>query len=202
MTRLDEWIHQNLVDNEKYGQYLDKYRPQRGKLKYEDIDEYIMNRHYRPRAVAVLKKEKRNFRFENWTRPRRCLNYERRSELTLKDGLEYRFDFRSSLETLFVLKEEGLKKILAVGGFGSSGRRLNYTLFTALFYLLGKQKPIRHHLIVYDRFNRFKFFKSYTRPLVAIWLGMNYPLDKHLVEEIRKAGVDFSKVQERFPEIR
>ena len=69
-------------------------------------------------------------------------------------------------------------------------------------YFLGKQKPIRHHLIVYDRFNRFKFFKSYTRPLVAIWLGMNYPLDKHLVEEIRKAGVDFSKLRERFPEIR
>ncbi len=201
MTRLDEWIHRNLIDNEKYRQYLDKYRPQRDKLEYEDIDEYIMNRHYRPRAVAMLKKQKKNFRMEDWTRPRRGLNYERRSNLTLRDGLEYRFDFRGPLETFFVLKEDGLKKILAVGGFGSSGRRLNYTLFTAVFHLLGKRKPIRHHLIVYDRFNRFKFFKSYTRPLVAIWLGMNYPLDQRLIAEIRKAGVDFSKVQERFPAI-
>jgi hypothetical protein len=161
-----------------------------------------MDKHYRPRAAVLLRKEKRHFRLKDWTRRRRGLDYERRSNLTLHDGLEYRFDFRGPLATLFVLKEDGLKKILAVGGFGSSGGRLNYTLFTAIFYLLGRQKSVRHHLILYDRFNRFKFLRTYRRPLVTVWLGMNYPLDKGLAAEIRKAGVDFSKVQEKFPGIK
>jgi len=198
MTKLDEWIHQNLIDNEEYGRYLDQYRSQRDRLKFENIDEYIMNRHYRSRAIASLKKRKRNFKMEDWTRPRRGLDYERRSGLVLKNGSEYRFDFRSPLETLFILRENGLKKILAAGGFGGSGRRLDYTLFTAVFYLLAKKRPILHHLILYDRFNRFKFVRSYARPLVAAWLGMNYPLDQKLISEIRKTGVDFSSVQKKW----
>lgn len=201
MTKLDEWIYEHLIDNKEYGQYLDRYRPQKDRLGYEDIDEYILGRHYRPRAVKILKKQKRNFRMDDWTRQRYGWDYERRSNLTLKDGLEYRFDFRNPLETLFVFQEEGLRKILAVGGSGSSGQRLDYTKFTAVFYLLGKKKPIRHHLILYDRFNRFRFLKTYARPIITPSLGSNYTLDPGLIQEMERQGIDFWKLRGKFGDV-
>ncbi|MBI2447676.1 MAG: hypothetical protein HYV48_04000, partial [Candidatus Omnitrophica bacterium] len=55
-SRLDEWIFERLIDQTEYAAYLDRYRPmvRSGKIK-KDIDEYIMDRHYRPKAIKILR---------------------------------------------------------------------------------------------------------------------------------------------------
>lgn len=90
---------------------------------------------------------------------------------------------------------------MAVGGSGSSGQRLNYTKFTAVFYLLGKQKPIRNHLILYDRFNQFRFLKTYARPIITPSLGSNYTLDPGLTREMERHGIDFWKLRGKFGDV-
>ncbi|MFH0772578.1 MAG: hypothetical protein V1933_08170 [Candidatus Omnitrophota bacterium] len=57
-SRLDEWIFKHLVDQNEYGAYLDRYRPARARGEIGDIDKHVMNRHYRPRAIKILRRKK------------------------------------------------------------------------------------------------------------------------------------------------
>ena len=83
-TRLDEWIFEHLVDQKEYAFFLDRYRPmaQTGKMK-KDIDEYIMDRHYRPKAIKMLCHEK-GFDLTLWKKKRTRLEYSRRTNLYWK----------------------------------------------------------------------------------------------------------------------
>lgn len=193
-TKLDEWIYKNLVKEDVYRKYLDKYLPLKEKLRYDDVDEYILSKHYRPKAIKILSKTKKSFNLKEWTRKRFGYRYERKSNLILKEGIPFRFDFRNILESLFILKNKGDKQILARGGGGSSGQRMNYTLFTAIFYLLGKEKRIKHHLIKYNSFNEYEYIATYHKPIITFDLGSNYLLDEKLKEEIRKNGISWRRI--------
>lgn len=195
MTKLDEWIFEHLVDERKYSQYLKKYLPLKNKLKYSNVDEYILKKHYRPRAIKILSKTKKSFNLREWTRKRFKYRYERKTNLNLKDGATFRFDFRNSLESIFILKNGEDKQILAVGGSGSSGQRMKYTLFTAIFHLLGKKKKIKHYLLRYDSFNRFKYIATYNKPIITWDLGSNYRLDEKLKKEMGKNGIQLDKIR-------
>jgi len=105
-TKLDEWIYENLVDNNQYSQYLDKYLPLKDKLKYSDVDEYIMNKRYRPKAIKILSRTKKSFNIPKWAKERYGYCYEHKSNLMLKDGTPFRFDFRNFLKSFFILKME------------------------------------------------------------------------------------------------
>lgn len=80
-SRLDEWIFKHLIDQNEYAAYLDRYRPivQGGKIK-KDIDEYIMDKHYRPNAIKELS-SKEGFDLNLWTKPRNRMEYSRRTNL-------------------------------------------------------------------------------------------------------------------------
>lgn len=62
-------------------------------------------------------------------------------------------------------------------------------MFTAIFYLLAKKRKIPHHILKYNSFNEFEYLKTLRRVLVTWDLGMNYPLDRKLIDEIRSRGV-------------
>jgi len=174
------------------GGYLKKYLPLKDKLNYDDVDEYILDKHYRKKAVAVLSRDKKLFSIEKWTKPRYRYRYQRKTNLQLKDGSPFNFDFRNYLESFFILKQGADKQILAVGGSGSSGQRADYTLFTAIFYLLSKGKRkhrIRHHLLRYDSLNKYRYVGSYYKPIITYGLGNNYPLEEKLQKEIIKNGL-------------
>jgi len=194
LTKLDEWVFDHLINQEEYRRYLQKYLPLRGRLKYEDIDEYILIKHYRPKAIKILSKIRKSFNLQEWTKPRFKYEYERKTNLNLKDSTPFHFDFRNSLESIFVLKTKEGRQILAVGGGGSSGQRLKYTLFTAIFHLLDKKKKIKHHLLRYDSLNRFKYIATYSKPIITLDLGSNYHLDEKLRNEIRKSGLELDKI--------
>lgn len=189
LTRLDEWIFEHLIDEKVYRGYLDKYLPLRDKLKYDDVDEFILNKHYRPKAIKTLSRTKKSFNLNEWKKKRFGYRYERKSNLILKEGYAYPLDFRNSLESIFILKNGEDKQILSRGGSGSSGQRMNYTMFTAIFYLLGKRKRIRHYLLRYNSFNKYDYITTYYRPIVTWDLGSNYSLDKKLEKEIVKSGI-------------
>lgn len=157
LTKLDEWIYEHLAENKEYGRYLDKYLPLKDKLKYKDVDEYILKKHYRPKAIKILLQRRKTFNLGQWTKERFKYRYERKTNLNLKDGRPFRFDFRNPLENLFIMKRGQDKHILAVGGSGGSLQREKYTVFTAIFYLLGKKEKIKHHLIKYDAFNKYRY---------------------------------------------
>jgi len=191
LTKLDEWIFEHLIDEKEYRGYLDKYLPLRlrYKLKYDDVDEFILNKHYRPKAIKTLSRTKKSFNLKEWTKKRFGYRYERKSNLILKEGDAYPLDFRNSLESIFILKNDEDKQILSRGGSGSSGQRMDYTMFTAIFYLLGKKKTIRHYLLRYNSFNKYEYITTYYRSIVTWDLGSNYSLDKKLEKEIVKGGV-------------
>lgn len=195
LTKLDEWIFDNLISQEEYREYLEKYLPLKDKLKYSDVDEFILNKHYRPKAIKTLSGTRKSFNLQDWTRKRYRYDYKRKTNLCFKNGTPFRFDFRNSLESIFILKNGKDKQILAVGGGGSSGQREKYTLYTAIFYLLSKKKKIKHYLLRYDSFNRYKYIGAYNKPIITWDLGSNYFLDENLRKEIRKNGIKLEKIK-------
>lgn len=189
LTKLDEWVLEHLIKEEEYRRYLDKYLSLKDKLKYNDVDEYILNKHYRPKAIKALSESRKTFEHEKWTKKRFGYRYERKSNLILKEGMPFSFDFRNSLQSMFILRNRENKQILAVGGSGSSGQRQRYTMFTAIFYLLGKKKRIKRYLLKYNQFNKYQYIATYYKPIVTIDLGSNYQLDDKLRKEIERNGV-------------
>lgn len=196
LTKLDEWIFDHLVDEEEYSRYLQKYLPLEKKLKSGNVDEYILEKHYRPKAIKILSKTKKSFNLQAWTRKRFKYRYKRKTNLNLKDNTPLHFDFRNLLESLFILRKGKDKNILAVGGGGSSGQRMKYTLFTTIFYLLGKKGKIKHHLLKYDAFNRYKYIATYNRPIITWDLGSNYFLAEKLKKEIRRNGLALDEISD------
>ena len=193
-SRMDAWIFDNLVDNEQFGKYLDRYRGEKG-INSENIDQHIFKRHYYTEALSVLKRKK-NFNLTLWSKPRHQLRYDRKSNLSLKNGEEIGFDFRNTVVVLFTVKQKEDRLILAMGGSGSSGQRQDNTLFTAVYYFLSKKKPVRHHFIKYDGHNQFKYIRSYRRILITGGFGSNFSLNENLEREIRRAGINVYKIPE------
>lgn len=192
LSKLDEWTYEKLVDENEYKEYLDKYLKIKDKLKFDDVDKYILQRHYYPKAIDILSKKLSSFNLGAWQKKRFGYRYERKTELFLKDGTNLRFDFRNILESLFILKNEGNKYILAIGGSGGSYQRERYTLFTAIFYLLSKNNVIKHYLLKYNCFDKFEYIKTFNKPIITFDLGCNYPLDEKLRKEIRDNGIEFN----------
>lgn len=187
-SRLDEWIFEHLVDQNEYAVYLERYRPAKARGEIEDIDEHIMNTHYRPQAIKMLR-HKKFFNLARWTKKRICLEYHRRSNLYWKNGDEIRFDYRNSVESLFIRKNDGDKEVIGVGGSGSSGQREMCTFFTAVFYLLGKKARITHFLLKYNGFNEFEYIGCKYRTILTPGFGSNFDLDKRLFKEVWKKGL-------------
>lgn len=195
LSRLDEQIYRNLVVEEDYRKYFNKYLKLKSKLNYEDVDEYILDRHYRPEAIEILSKKVKSFNLEDWKKKRFRFNHERKSNLKLKDGTDLRFDFRNMLQSLFILSKGRDKFILAIGGSGGSYQRERYTLFTAIFYLLGKERSICHHLLKYNCNNEFEYIKAFKKPIVTFDLGSNYDIDEKLKREIRSNGINMDEIK-------
>jgi hypothetical protein len=191
LSKLDEWIYDKLVNEEEYRGYLDKYLKLKNKLKFDDIDKYILKKHYYPKAIDMLSKRLINFNLDAWQKKRFSYKYERKTELFLKDGSNLRFDFRNTLESIFILKANGDKCILAIGGSGGSYQRERYTLFTAIFYLLSRSRTIKHHLLKYNHFNKFEYIRTFHKPIITIDFGSNYPLDEKLQKKISNYGIQF-----------
>ncbi|MDP3011851.1 MAG: hypothetical protein Q8N27_03960 [Candidatus Hydromicrobium sp.] len=194
-SKLDEWIFKNLIEEDDYRKYLNKYLELKSKLNYKDIDEYILEKHYRPRAIEILSKKVKGFNLDNWKKQRFKFSYERKSNLQLKDGTNFRFDFRNILESFFILNEGWDRYMLAIGGSGSSYQRERYTVFTTIFYLLGKRKNICHHLLKYNCYNEFEYIKAFKKPIVTFDLGSNYDIDGKLKREIRSNGINMDEVK-------
>jgi len=186
-SRLDEWIFKHLVNQDEYAAYLDRYRPVKTQGKIGDIDQYIMDTHYRPQAIKMLRRKK-FFNLTRWTKKRICLEYHRCSNLYWKNGDEIRFDYRNSVESLFIRKNNDNREVIGVGGSGSSGQREMCTFFTAVFYLLGKKTPIPHYLFKQNGFNEFEYVGCKYRTVLTSGFGSNFDLDKRLYREIWKKG--------------
>lgn len=187
-SRLDEWIYEHLVDQNEYAVYLERYRPASARGEIGDIDEYIMDTHYRPQAIKVLRRKK-PFDFAKWTKKRIRLEYRRRSNLYWKSGYEFMFDYRNSVQSLFIRKNGEDKEVFGVGGSGSSGQREIRTFFTAVFYLLSKKTRIPHFLLKYNGFNAFEYVGRRYRTVLTPSFGSNFNLDKDLEKEIWRKGV-------------
>lgn len=187
-SKLDSWIYKNSVNNEEYGKYLDCYQARRS-MQDDDVDEYIMNKHYRSQAIELLSKTLQKFNLEEWMRPRFRYEYCRKTNLQLKDGTSFNFDFRNALESFFILHEGEDKRILAIGGSGSSGQRERYTYFTTLFYMLEKEQGIPNHLLRYDAFNRYRYIGTYDKSIITFDFGSNYSIEEKLRKEVVGYGV-------------
>lgn len=187
-SRLDEWIFEHLVDQSEYAVYLERYRPAKLRGEIGDIDEHIMNIHYRPRAIEILS-SKRFFKHEFWTKKRTCLEYRRRSDLYWKNGDEFWFDYRNPVESLFIRKNNNDKEVIGIGGAGGSSQRQTSTFFTAVFYLLSKKTRIPNFLLKYNGFNEFEYIGRKYRTILTPGFGSNFDLDKRLMEEIQKKGL-------------
>jgi len=186
-SRLDEWIFKHLVEQNEYAAYLERYRPAKALGDIGDIDEHIMNMHYRPQAIKMLRRKK-FFNLTCWTKKRISLEYRRRSNLYWKDGDEVRFDCRNSVESLFIRKNGGDKEVIGIGGSGSSGQREMCTFFTAVFYLLEKSAQIPRYLFKQNGFNEFEYIGRKCRTVLTSGFGSNFDLDKRLYMEIQKNG--------------
>ncbi len=193
-SRLDTWIYDHLVDSEQFAKYLDRYGGEKG-INSENIDQHILRKHYYLKALDILK-QKKNFDMAIWSKPRYQLHYKRKSNLFLKDGSPIGFDFRNTVAVLFTIKQKEDRRILAIGGSGGSGQRQSNTLFTAIFYLLSKKKPVWYHFIKYDGYHQFKYIRSYRRILITGGFGSNFDLNESLMREIRKAGIDAYQIPE------
>lgn len=193
VSRLDEWVYQNLVTNEEYAQLLNKHRSIQQKLGSDAIDAYILNRYYRPKAIAILRKQHKKFNLPEWSAKRNRLEYHRKTALRLKNGNEFRFDFRNNLETLFVINRHGQKEILGVGGGGGSLQREHFTVLTTTFYLLdAKRGIIPNHLLRYDSSNHFHYCNTFYKPIITFDYGSNYSLDRKMREEVMEYGIDYN----------
>jgi hypothetical protein len=184
-SRLDEWIFKHLIDQNDYAAYLEMYRPLKARGEIGDIDEHIMDIHYRPQAIKALSRKK-FFNLADWTKKRACMEYHRRSNLYWKNGDEYRY--HNSVESLFIRKNGGDKEVIGVGGFGGSGQREMCTFFTAVFYLLSKKTRIPHYLLNYNGFNVYEYAGRKYSVILTPGFGSNFDLDKHLYMEIQKKG--------------
>lgn len=184
-SRVDEWIFKHLINQNKYSEYLDRYRPLKLRGKIKDIDEYIMNRHYRPRAIKMLRRKK-FFNLARWTKKRICTEYRRRSNLYWKNGDEHRLD--NYVESLFIRKNNGDKEVIGIGGGAGSVQREMCTFFTAVFHLLGKKTRIPHYLVSYNRFNEYEYIGRKFRTVFIPGFEGNFDLDKRLYREIQKKG--------------
>jgi hypothetical protein len=183
-SKLDELIRRNYFlndgGNREYAKYLDQYETKRKEGVIKDIDEYIMDKHYRPRAIEVLSKQ-RSFNKKTWTRPRKGLEYKRRTNLYTTDGFELDLS-----EVFFIRKNNGNKEIIGVGdGRGSLTRQLG-TFYTAIFYLLSKEHKILRHVIRYNRFNEYEYIKRTYQTILPSCFGWNFKLDQPIENEIRK----------------
>lgn len=187
-SRLDEWILKHVVVQNEYAAYLKRYRPAQKRDEIDDIDEYIMNRHYRPQAIEILRREK-SFDLEHWTKKRVCLEYSRRSNLYWKSGKEFRFDYHNPVESLFIRKNDRDREVIGVGGAGSSSQREMNTFFTAVCYILSKKIRIAHYLLKYNGFNEFEYIGRKYRSVLTSGFGSNFNLDKRLMKEIQKKGL-------------
>jgi hypothetical protein len=196
-SRLDEWIYSNLVTDEEYGQFLDKYRPLKAKLCYDDIDRYILERHYYRKAKAILRKRYKTFNLTDWTKLRNTLRYERKKEIVLSDEMRLPFDFRNSLETYFISETNGVKYLRSIGGSGGSSQRYNYSFFNTVYYFL-RNKKIHYYLFRYTGKNELVFIKELTKPVMTVNLGSNYHLEKSLQNKIRRTGTDFEAIRKHF----
>ena len=186
-SRLDGWIFKHLVNQNEYAIYLERYRPAKARGEIKDIDEHIMNTHYRPQAIKILRRKK-FFNLARWTKKRISLEYLRRSNLYWKNGDEIRFDYRNSVESLFIRKNGGDKEVIGVGGSGSSGQREMCTFFTAVFYLLGKKTRIPYYLFKQNGFNEFEYAGRKYRAVLTSGFGRNFDLDRRFYKEIQKNG--------------
>jgi len=187
-SRLDKWIFEHLVDQNEYAAYLERYRPAKAQGEIEDIDEHIMNTHYRPQAIKILRRKK-FFNLVRWIKKRICLEYQRWSNLYWKNGNEFRFDYRNSVESLFIRKNGDDKEVIGVGGSGGSGQREVCTFFTAVFYLLSKKTRIPHYLFKQNGFNELEYIGRKYRVVLTPGFGSNFDLDKRLYSEIWKKGL-------------
>lgn len=187
-SRLDEWIFEHLVDQHEYAAYLERYRPAKARGEIGDIDEHIMNTHYRPQAIDVLSRKK-SFKHDLWTKKRICMEYRRRSNLCWKNGDEFRFDYRNPVESLFIRKNNGDREVIGIGGAGGSSQRETCTFFTAVFYLLSKKTRIPNFLLKYNGLNEFEYIGRKYRAILTSGFGSNFDLDKRLMKEIQGKGL-------------
>lgn len=187
-SRLDEWIFDNIVDQNEYAAYLERYRPAKLLGEIGDIDEHIMNLHYRLRAIQVLSRKK-SFKYELWTKKRICLEYCRRSNLYWKNGDEFCFDYRNPVESLFIRKNNGDREVIGIGGPGGSSTREMSTFFTAVFYLLSKKTRISNFLLKYNGVNEFEYIGRKYRAILISGFGSNFDLDRRFMKEIQKKGL-------------
>jgi len=187
-SRLDDWVFKHLINHNEYAAYLKRYRPAKARGEIVDIDEHIMNTHYRPKAIEILRRKK-FFNLERWTKKRISMEYQRRSNLYWKNGDEFRFDYRNPVESLFIRKNGDDKEVIGVGGSGSSGQREMCTFFTTVFYLLSKKTRIPHYLLNYNGFNEFEYVGRRYRTILTPDFGSNFDLGKRLYREIQKKGL-------------
>jgi hypothetical protein len=185
-SKIDEWIFRYLIDQKEYAGYLDKYRPLKDNNNIQDIDEYIMDTHYRPQAIKILSRKK-SFNLEQWAKKRVCLRYRRRSNMYWKNGNEYTFN--SVIESLFIRKNGTDKEVIGIGGYSGSSSRQVCTFFTAVFYLLGKKTRIPNFLLRYNGLNEFEYIGRRYRTVLTPGFGSNFELSRHLDREIRKKGL-------------
>lgn len=184
-SKLDEWIYEHLIDQREYADYLDKYRSLKAGNKIQDIDEYIMDTHYRPRAIKLLS-HKRFFDLARWSKKRVCMEYRRRSNICWKNGDEYMFN--NYIESLFIRKNGTDKEVIGIGGASGSAFREMCTFFTAVFYLLGKKTRIPHFLLRCNGFNELEYIGRKYRIVIIPGFGSNFSLSRPLEQEIRKKG--------------
>ena len=184
-SKIDEWIFRYLIDQKEYAGYLDKYRPLKDGNHIKDIDEYIMDTHYRPQAIKILSRKK-SFNLEQWSKKRVCMEYRRRSNLYWKNGDEYISN--SVMESLFIRKNGPDKEVIGIGSSSGSSSREMCTFFTAVFYLLGKTTRIPHFLLRCNGFNEFEYIGRRYRTVIMPGFGSNFSLSRPLEQEIRRKG--------------
>jgi len=187
-SRLDEWIYKNILDltsnkcHAQYAKYLDRYRHLLEAGKIKDIDEYIMNKHYRAQAVKILS-QKKSFNKMLWSQERARMSYKRRINMWTKDGAELPF-----VNTFFIRRNNGNKEIIGMGDGSGSLYRQHATFYTAIFYLLGKKNKIPQYVLKYNKFNEFEYVGRYFRIIIPPSFGLNFILDSSLEKEIRRKG--------------
>lgn len=171
--------------NEKYGEWLEKYRPQweaEGRVK--EIDDYVVEKELEPRYKKIILKRYTNH--QKLMVPRFGVSRERYYNLPEPFN---RIDFRTVFDTIFIWEEDE-KKVYTRGGSGSSGRRQIYSTYSLGLYLLQKQQPIPTYFFVYSEENTLLFVKKFENlclPLVDI--GANYSIPHEEQEQILRGGI-------------
>ena len=186
-SRLDAWIFKHLVEQDEYTAYLERYSPAKARGEIGDIDEHVMNTHYRPQAIKMLR-HKKFFNLARWTKKRVFMRYHRRSNLYWKNGDEHRFDYRNPVESFFIRRNGDDKEIMGVGGPAGSGQREMCTFFTAVFHILSRKARIPHYLVKYNGFNEYEYIGRRYRTVLTSGFGSNFDLNARLYREIRKKG--------------